>query len=264
MGKFFDMDSPIMSGLSRVADLMILNILALICCIPIVTIGASITAMYYVELKWARKEEGYTVRPFFREFRNNFKQATIEWLIILAVGILLGLDAYIVIQSPDMFPDFMQYVIGAVIIVAFLVVQWVFLLQCHFYNTVRQTFRNSFIMAIAKFPRTFGMAVAWAASLLLLYLSLVTELQVIFPLVLLFFLSLPGYASCKLASRPFAAFEPEEEEMTEEESEEEKEEAYRILTEESAVRRRPAPAPEEPEMEEQESDSAREEEGSAQ
>lgn len=245
MSRFFDMDSPVMTALSRVCDLMLLNLLTLVCCIPIVTIGASVTAMHYVELKWARDEEGYILRPFFREFKNNFKQATAEWLIILAVGILLGVDLYVVTQSPDMFPDFMVYVIGAAAIVAFLVVQWIFLLQCHFYNTVRQTFKNSFIMAIAQFPRTLVMALCWIVSFLLFYLSLVTELQVIFPLVLLFFLSVPGYLCCKLASKPFAAFEPEEEEITEEESEAEKEEAYRILTEESAVRRKPAPAPQE-------------------
>ncbi len=81
-----------MRGLSRLADMMILNILTLLLCIPVVTAGASLTAMYYVELKWARKEEGYVVKPFFREFKANFKQATGEWLIMLAVIAVLALD----------------------------------------------------------------------------------------------------------------------------------------------------------------------------
>ena len=48
--KFFDMDSPLMQGLGKMADLLWLNVLTLICCIPIVTIGASFTAMNYLTL----------------------------------------------------------------------------------------------------------------------------------------------------------------------------------------------------------------------
>ena len=47
MGKFFNLDSPLMSGLSKLADLIWLNILAFICSIPIITIGASMTALNY-------------------------------------------------------------------------------------------------------------------------------------------------------------------------------------------------------------------------
>ena len=51
MSKIFDLDSPFMRVLNRVADLMILNLVTLICCLPVVTIGASLTAMHYVLLK---------------------------------------------------------------------------------------------------------------------------------------------------------------------------------------------------------------------
>ena len=82
MGKIFDMDSPVMRFLSRMADLMIMNLVVTICCIPIVTIGASITAMHYVMLKLVRGEDGYIVKDFFKSFKQNFKQSTIIWLIM--------------------------------------------------------------------------------------------------------------------------------------------------------------------------------------
>ena len=68
MGKFFDMDSPVMRTLNKVADLMWLNILTLVCCLPVITAGASITAMHYVLLKMVRNEESYITKDFFKSF----------------------------------------------------------------------------------------------------------------------------------------------------------------------------------------------------
>ena len=66
--KFLNLDSPLMQGLGKMADLMWLNVLTLICCLPIVTIGASLTAMNYMALKIARNEECYITRGFFKSF----------------------------------------------------------------------------------------------------------------------------------------------------------------------------------------------------
>ena len=62
-----------MQILNKVADLMILNILTVFCCIPIITAGASMTAMHYVALKMARNEECYIARDFFKSFKLNFR-----------------------------------------------------------------------------------------------------------------------------------------------------------------------------------------------
>lgn len=235
MNRFFDMDNPVLRFLSRMADLMILNILALLLCIPVVTAGASLTAMLYVELKWVRKQEGYTVRPFFQQFKANFKQATGEWLLLLLVGVILYMDVSMFRNTEEgTFPFALQVIVVIVGIVLYLMAQWIFPLQCHFENTVKQTLQNSALMAIANFPRTLGMGAVWIASFLLLFVSL-TILPPILPVSAMFGLSLPGFAVCALASKPFRQFEPEEKEPSEEEDEADKEEAYRILREESAV-----------------------------
>lgn len=234
MDKLFNMDNPVMRALSRMCDMMILNILALILCIPVVTAGASLTAMYYVELKWVRKQEGYLVKPFFREFKANFKQATAEWLIMLLVGLILYMDFSFFRSSEVSFPTPLVMLVTSVGLVLYFLMQWILPVQCHFENTVRQTITNSFLMAIANFPRTLGMGAVWAASVALAVLSVTVFLQ-IFPIVMLFGLTGPGYVVCALVNKPFRRLEPEEEEEPEEETEEEKEEAYRILREESAV-----------------------------
>ena len=92
MSSFFNMDSPIMRFLSRVCDLIILNLLAIACCIPIVTAGASITALFSVTLKMVKGEESYIFKGFFKGFKENFKQSTIIWLILLVLGLFLFID----------------------------------------------------------------------------------------------------------------------------------------------------------------------------
>ena len=92
MGRIFDMNNKFFSFMSEVADLCILNIICVVCCIPVITAGASITAMYYVTLKMVRNEEAYIVRSFFKSFKQNFKQATIINLIMLLIGLILYVD----------------------------------------------------------------------------------------------------------------------------------------------------------------------------
>ena len=77
MGRFFNMDNKFFVFMGKIADLCMLNLLCIICCIPIVTAGASLTALYYVTMKMVRNEEAYIFRSFFRSFKQNFKQATV-------------------------------------------------------------------------------------------------------------------------------------------------------------------------------------------
>lgn len=67
--KIFDLDSPLMNVLNKMADLMWLNILTLICCIPVITAGAALTSMHYVALKIVRNEESYITRSFLNPLR---------------------------------------------------------------------------------------------------------------------------------------------------------------------------------------------------
>lgn len=90
--KFFDLESPLMQVLNKVADLMILNLLTVLFCIPVITVGASLTAMHYVALKMARNEECYIARDFFKSFRMNLKQGTVIWLIELFLVLVLAGD----------------------------------------------------------------------------------------------------------------------------------------------------------------------------
>lgn len=93
--KFFSYDSKFSQLLLKLANSCYLNLLWLICSLPVFTLGASTTALYYVTLKMVRDEEGSVTKMFFRAFRENFRQATTLWLILLGVGALLAGDAYV-------------------------------------------------------------------------------------------------------------------------------------------------------------------------
>ena len=91
---FFDPDSPLMNGLSRMTDLVLLNLITLAACLPVVTAGASLTAMHFVLLKMVRGEEGYIVRDWVKSFKQNFREATLIWLLFLAAGLMALLDIW--------------------------------------------------------------------------------------------------------------------------------------------------------------------------
>ena len=91
MNRIFNMDNKFFVFMGRVADLIILNLVCLVCCIPIITIGASLTALYYVTLKMVRNEESYIIKSFFKSFRENFKQSTIINVIMLYTYIYCSL-----------------------------------------------------------------------------------------------------------------------------------------------------------------------------
>ena len=86
---FMEYDSPVMTTISKITDVFILSSLWVICCIPIITIGAATTALYYSSVKAIRKDKGYVIKSFFHSFRMNFIPATLLWLVFLLVGILL-------------------------------------------------------------------------------------------------------------------------------------------------------------------------------
>ena len=86
MGGFFSLDSKFMQVMSRVADLIILNVIYLVTCLPVVTIGAASTALYTVCFRLGTDREGSLVKGYFRAFRDEFRQATLIWLFLLLFG----------------------------------------------------------------------------------------------------------------------------------------------------------------------------------
>ncbi len=203
--RIFRADSPLMEGLSKITDLVILNLAVILCCIPIVTAGAALTGMHYVLLKMVRNEEGYILRSYFKSFRENLKQSTCMWLMFLAVGIvffldlrLTGADAEASVQLPAVF----RYLLVAAGAYVFMIYLYAFPLLARFRNTVFGTLRNAAVFAVAWLPRTIGMAIA-----VIVIPAAILIFRPLFPLLLLVGFSGPGYICALLYSPAFKKLE---------------------------------------------------------
>ncbi|MCM1569671.1 MAG: DUF624 domain-containing protein [Roseburia sp.] len=200
--KFFSMDSPLMQALNKMADLLWLNVLALICCLPVVTVGASMTAMHYMALKIARNEETYITKGFLKSFKENFRQATIIWLLQLTTIIVLLGDYYILFFSEMEFHTVLQVMLYLVTIIVLLVSIFVYPVLARFDNTVFKTIKNALYIGILQLPKAVLMLAMYIAPLILTVVA--TE---IFPIIFLFGLSLPAFVSAKLYHKFFLKLE---------------------------------------------------------
>ncbi len=200
--KFFNLDSPLMQALNKLADLMWLNILTMLCCIPVITVGPSLTAMHYMALKIVRNEEGYITRGFFKSFRENFKQGVAIWLIQLFVILMLVGDFMIIAYSGLEFSQFLQVVLLAIAIMVYFISMFLYPVLAKFENTVLHTIRNALFVGVLQFPKTVLMMILNVLPLALLFL-----VHQLVPVVFLFGLSIPAWLSAKLYNKFFQKLE---------------------------------------------------------
>ena len=145
--------NPVFAFFSKAFDLAILNLLTLLCCVPVVTIGAALTAAHYTALK-LRREEGHIWRGYWKSFKENIGQSTILWLILVACFVLSAIVYNIGIYMDGMFATVLRSIVLAAVILAMLLYAWVIPLQAKFINPIRATFKNAFYLAYKYFFRT--------------------------------------------------------------------------------------------------------------
>ena len=214
MKGFFNMDSPFFVFLSRVADLMILNLLFIVCCIPVFTIGAACTALSYVTLKQAEQVDGYIVRGFFHAFKQNFKQATLIWLIMLFMLIVLIMD-FMLTGGVNALPGSANSIMRVLLYIGFafwiMVFLYVFPLLARFENTVFGTIRNAILISFANAPKTLLMM---AVIVLAIVASFWSGMTIAWSILVWFMVgfSLLSYINSLLQVKIIHRFMPEEEE----------------------------------------------------
>lgn len=145
----FHFDNKLFMGMAKLVDCMIVSVLWLICCIPLFTIGASTTALYYTVHKSIHRSRGYVYQSFFRSFRSNFKQATLLWLMMLAVYAVLYFDRLImsgVLQSGGTLGS-LYYVFLILTALAVLWNIYMIAYTARFENTKKAILRNAAVIA---------------------------------------------------------------------------------------------------------------------
>ncbi len=99
MGGFFSSDGPFYQLLDKIGHLILLNIIWLLCCLPVVTIIPATTAFYYATIKSIRRGHGYAFREFFTSFKNNLARGVPLSLVLVALGLLLTFNFKVAWQA---------------------------------------------------------------------------------------------------------------------------------------------------------------------
>lgn len=147
-------DSEVMEFLGKVTDFIVINLLTLLCSIPIVTIGAAFTAKFYVSMKMVKGEEPSAVKAYFKSFKENFKQATVMWLIALVVVLILAFDWYQVIYGvASTMPFALKVALAVISFVVWSVIYCMFPFLARYNVTNKELFKASMVMALLNFPR---------------------------------------------------------------------------------------------------------------
>lgn len=178
MKKLFDLDNPVMRFLSRLYDLFITNILFALCCLPVVTAGASLAAMTKITQNMVRDEDSGVFKTFFRAFRDNFRQATVLWVILLAffacaVFDLVLVDTYFTGQMAQV----LRVCLAAFAVLVVAVACYMFPLLVRYENTLRSHCRNALLLAGAKLPKTLCLVILTVFPFAVAYLSPATFLR---------------------------------------------------------------------------------------
>ncbi|MBQ4521957.1 MAG: YesL family protein [Lachnospiraceae bacterium] len=185
----FRLDGPFYKGLCYVTDFVLIVCLWLVCCIPVITIGASTTALYSTGMRLHEERERYIVREFFQAFRHNFKQGTGAFLIQFLVGAILALDLYFW-WVMDMSVRGIMLAITIIMLLCYLIVSlYLYPLIAKFKNSLTAQIKNAFLFSVLYLPYTVVM-VGFTGLLIYMYVSgsLSTSVFIFLGIPLLLFL----------------------------------------------------------------------------
>ena len=199
--KLFAIDSPLMNLLSKISNLLILNLITVIMCIPIITAGASFTAMHYVCLKIVRGHETSIIKQFFHSFKDNFKQSTIIWLMFVGILIFLGYDFMIMYENPSKMSTFVFGGLLAFMLIVLFGGCMVFPIQAKFYNKITVTLKTAFVFSFKHFFRTLLFLILKLLPLALFFIGNLG--LVFFPVILCFCFTVPGFVAAKMYDKYF-------------------------------------------------------------
>ena len=178
MRNLFNYENPFIQFLVRVGDLMILNVLFILCSAPVVTLGASLTALHRVTQNMLFEQEEPLLKAFFRAFRQNFKQSTLAWLVELVVIVSLVCDVLLVMAYFNGGLAKAMYILVAVLAILVAgVYAYLMPLIARYENGMRQQVNNAVVLAIIKLPKTVLLTLLNLLPVILLLISVPVFVQ---------------------------------------------------------------------------------------
>ena len=172
MGKFFNYDSPIMTTINKVVDCFFLSLMWLVFSIPLVTIGASTTALYYTVNKVIRHDRSSIWKEFWGSFKQNFKQSTIVWLILCVLYYILITNCIIMyrvyIAEQGSIAVLILYLLSLIILMLW--TSYLFPYIARFTNTTKNILKISGFLFVRHFLTSLLLVVLFTVALVIIYL----------------------------------------------------------------------------------------------
>ncbi len=200
--KMMDFDGPLVRFTEKAFNLIFLNLLTILCCIPVVTFGASFAAMNTVVIKMSRDEEGYVAKEFFKAFKANLKIGIKTSVAILLFLAFVGADFYAISLLDVWFADVAKVLLLFFGIMFLIAVTFLFPIMSKFEAGFVDTVKNSFKFAVSHPLKTFLLfiinIVLWVIVYFLIFLA---------PLLFMYGFSLPGYIGTSVYRKDFEKME---------------------------------------------------------
>lgn len=202
MNRWLGNEGILQTVFEKIWDLLILNLCCCVSCLPIFTIGAAQTALYSVNLKAVRAEEGRVFADYWKAFRENFRQGTKLWGILALVAAVFAVDFWALSRMDGVAVWVLKALLAAMLLVYLAVFPWVFGYNARFTDDMKTVLKNSLLLCGANLPVSAAMLCIGFLAVFATFYSLEFFLRAIFVWVVLGFAAV-NYAQCYLLRRVF-------------------------------------------------------------
>ena len=206
MGNIFRFDSPLMKFMTLITNLMCLNVLWLLCSLPLVTAGAATTAMQYVIFQYISKKDDSVLKPFFRAFKENFRTATPLWIPNLLIGAALAAEVFYLSSGAQMW---LKVLFGIVAFIYLGATSYLYPLLARYDAPPKNAIINSFALSIRHLGSTVCLVILNAAPVAVMLFAP----EVFMKLSMLWLLggfALIAYLDARILMPVFKKYEPQE------------------------------------------------------
>lgn len=167
--NLFNPENSFWEFMTNMTNVLFVGLIWLICCLPIITIGASTTALYDYSLQLANSTDGYVLKSFFKAFRNNFVKSTVLWILMLLGTGFLVVDAYICLRMGTTLSRFLFFAIIAIGILYLIICIYIFPVLAYFQVNVKEAIKHAFIMGVGNLPLTLLIIIILAIGGFIIY-----------------------------------------------------------------------------------------------
>lgn len=196
--------NPIIDFINTLCNFFVLNLVFLITCIPVFTIGSALSSLYYVMAKETKGEYGYMVRTYIREFKRNFKNGTIAFMLLFVTGAMILFNLLFWPFRGNTLSSGITGILIGIFAIWLVIFHYTFPLIGRFINTPVNSIKNAFKLALRNLKRTLALLlVDICVACFCLFLPLETVLMALFSLGFV----LVAYCQSFILNRIFSPYE---------------------------------------------------------